>query len=80
MDYDELKEWKVSHVILPSAGYARFFSGQAPPPGTAAHYYHERSKAYIQQFLVPDERYRVVAEFVGGTDKNPKRITVVEVS
>ncbi len=80
MDYEELREWKVSHVILPSAGYARFFSGQSPPPGTAAYYYHERSKLYIQQFLGQDERYRIVAEFVGGTEANPKRITVLEVS
>lgn len=80
MDYDELKEWKVSHVILPSAGYARFFSGGTPPPGTAAHYYHERTRLYIQQFFEQDEHYRIVAEFVGGTEENPKKIIVVEVS
>ena len=80
MDYGELKEWNVSHVILPSAGYARFFSGQSPPQGTAAHYYHERSRAYIQSFLDGDERFRVVAEFVGGTAAAPKKITVVEVT
>lgn len=80
MDYDELKEWKVSHLILPSAGYSRFFSGQSPPAGSAAHYYHERSKAYIQQLFDDEEHFQIVAEFVGGTQERPKKVTVVKVS
>ena len=81
MNYDELKQWKVTHMILPSAGYTRFFTGHTPAAGTAAHHHHQRSKSYIEQFFGQDApRYRVVAEFVGGTEENPKKITVVEVS
>ena len=81
MDYDELKQWKVSHVILPSAGYTCFFTGHTPAAGTAAHYYHQRSRSYIEQFFGEDApRYKVFAEFVGGTEENSKKITVVEVS
>ena len=80
MDHEELVEWKVSHVILPSAGYSRFFRGESPPAGTAAHYHHQRSRAYIEQFFEDKEHYRVVAEFEGGTEANPKLITVLAVS
>lgn len=64
MEYDQLVEWGVRWVILPRAGYARFLKGEAPPPGTAAHYYFHRSRAYVKQFLDgEDGRFRLVQGF-----------------
>ena len=64
MEYDELKEFDVAFVVLPSSGYRRFFQGELPPPGTPAHYYVSRNRTYLSQFLAGDDsRYQQVASF-----------------
>ena len=76
MQYEELKHWQVAYLVLPNAGYGRFFVGATPPIGTPAHYYFTRSRSYLSQFFNPqDKRYRTVKEFIDGDSK----ITIVQV-
>ena len=80
MEYPELKHWGVRYLVLPSAGYSRFFTGEPPLAGTAAHYYFTRNRDYIAQFFAAgDPRYRTVREFAEGAGESNRRISIVEV-
>lgn len=64
LSYEKMKSRGVEYAILPEASYARFFTGQTPPPGTAEHYHYTRNRAYVDQFFsANDGRFELVREF-----------------
>ncbi|MBT4496585.1 MAG: phospholipid carrier-dependent glycosyltransferase [Gemmatimonadetes bacterium] len=64
LSYEKMKSRGVEYAILPEASYARFFTGETPPPGTAEHYHYTRNRDYIDQFFSSnDGRFELIREF-----------------
>ncbi len=77
LNYDEIHQLGVEYVLLSNAAYGRFFTGDTPPEGTPAHYFHTRSRDFVSQFF--DEsagRYELVADF---TDGQGQRVSLLRV-
>ncbi|MBM3279144.1 MAG: glycosyltransferase family 39 protein [Candidatus Handelsmanbacteria bacterium] len=77
LDYDQIHQFGVEYVLLSSAAYGRFFTGESPPMGTPAHYFHTRSREFVSQFFDESSgRYELVADF---TDGQGQRVSLLRV-
>jgi hypothetical protein len=78
LGYDQIRQLGVEYVLLSNAAYGRFFTGEAPPEGTPAHYFHTRSRQFVSQFF--DEsagRYELVADFADGQGQRVSLLRVL---
>jgi 4-amino-4-deoxy-L-arabinose transferase-like glycosyltransferase len=78
LDYDEIRGLGVEYVLLSNAAYGRFFTGETPPEGTPAFYFHARSREFVSQFF--DEsagRYELVADFANSEGQRVSLLRVL---
>ncbi|MCC7263163.1 MAG: glycosyltransferase family 39 protein [Candidatus Latescibacteria bacterium] len=77
LNYDEIRQLGVEYVLLSNAAYGRFFTGETPPEGTPAYYFHTRSRDFVSQFFDGSSgHYELVADFA---DAQGQRVSLLRV-
>jgi hypothetical protein len=77
LNYDEIRQLGVEYVLLSNAAYGRFFTGETPPEGTPAYYFHTRSRDFVSQFFDGSSgHYELVADFA---DTQGQRVSLLRV-